>query len=127
MLPLYARLSGAAQDRVFQPGPQRRIVLATNVAETSITVPRIRFVIDSGIARVNRYSQRDKVQRLQIEPISQASANQRAGRCGRLSAGIAVRLYDQADFQRAAELHRSRTAAIVAGWRDPAHARSGTR
>jgi ATP-dependent helicase HrpA len=118
VLPLYARLSGAAQDRVFQPGPQRRIVLATNVAETSITVPRIRFVIDSGIARVNRYSQRNKVQRLQIEPISQASANQRAGRCGRLSAGIAVRLYDQADFDKRPaftdpELLRSSLAGVI--------------
>jgi ATP-dependent helicase HrpA len=118
VLPLYARLSGAAQDRVFQPGPQRRIVLATNVAETSITVPRIRFVIDSGIARVNRYSQRNKVQRLQIEPISQASANQRAGRCGRLSAGIAVRLYDEADYQKRSEytdpeLLRSSLAGVI--------------
>ena len=118
VLPLYARLSGAAQDRVFQPGPQRRIVLATNVAETSITVPRIRFVIDSGIARVNRYSQRNKVQRLQIEPISQASANQRAGRCGRLSAGIAVRLYDEADYQKRPEytdpeLLRSSLAGVI--------------
>ncbi|MFO1496477.1 MAG: ATP-dependent RNA helicase HrpA [Lysobacterales bacterium] len=118
VLPLYARLSGAAQDRVFQPGPQRRIVLATNVAETSITVPRIRFVIDSGIARVNRYSQRAKVQRLQIEAISQASANQRAGRCGRLSAGVCVRLYDEADFQRRPlytdpELLRSSLAGVI--------------
>jgi ATP-dependent helicase HrpA len=118
VLPLYARLSAAAQDAVFRPGPQRRIVLATNVAETSITVPRIRFVIDSGIARVNRYSQRAKVQRLQIEPISQASANQRAGRCGRLSAGIAVRLYDEADFQRRPaytdpELLRSSLAGVI--------------
>ncbi len=118
VLPLYARLSGAAQDRVFQPGAQRRIVLATNVAETSITVPRIRFVIDSGIARVNRYSQRAKVQRLQIEPISQASANQRAGRCGRLSAGIAVRLFDEADFQRRSlytdpELLRSSLSGVI--------------
>ncbi len=118
VLPLYARLSAAAQDAVFRPGPQRRIVLATNVAETSITVPRIRFVIDSGIARVNRYSQRAKVQRLQIEPVSQASANQRAGRCGRLSAGIAVRLYDQADFDRRPaytdpELLRSSLAGVI--------------
>ena len=118
VLPLYARLSAAAQDAVFRPGPQRRIVLATNVAETSITVPRIRFVIDSGIARVNRYSQRAKVQRLQIEPVSQASANQRAGRCGRLSAGVAVRLYDQADFDRRPaytdpELLRSSLAGVI--------------
>jgi ATP-dependent helicase HrpA len=118
VLPLYARLSAAAQDAVFRPGAQRRIVLATNVAETSITVPRIRFVIDSGVARVNRYSQRAKVQRLQIEPISQASANQRAGRCGRLSAGIAVRLFDEADFQRRPaytdpELLRSSLAGVI--------------
>ncbi len=118
VLPLYARLSGAAQDRVFQPGTQRRIVLATNVAETSITVPRIRYVIDSGIARINRYSQRAKVQRLALEPISQASANQRAGRCGRLSAGIAVRLYEQADFEQRPlftdpELLRSSLAGVI--------------
>ncbi|GMU43556.1 MAG: hypothetical protein AMXMBFR25_15420 [Lysobacterales bacterium] len=118
VLPLYARLSAAAQDAVFRPGPQRRIVLATNVAETSITVPRIRFVIDSGLARVNRYSQRAKVQRLQVEAVSQASANQRAGRCGRLSAGVAVRLYDEADFQRRArytdpELLRSSLAGVI--------------
>ena len=118
VLPLYARLSSAAQDRVFQPGNLRRIVLATNVAETSITVPRIRFVIDSGIARINRYSQRAKIQRLQLEPISQASANQRAGRCGRLSAGIAVRLYDQSDFEQRPEytdpeLLRSSLAGVI--------------
>jgi len=95
---LYARLSMAEQDRVFTPGPERRIVLATNVAETSITVPRIRFVIDTGTARVARYSHRAKVQRLHIEPISQAAANQRAGRCGRTAPGICLRLYDAQDF-----------------------------
>ena len=99
VLPLYARLSARDQDRIFQPGPKRRIVLATNVAETSLTVPRIRYVIDPGLARVKRYSPRGKLERLHIEPISQASANQRAGRCGRTAPGICFRLYAQADFQ----------------------------
>ena len=98
VLPLYARLSNRDQDRIFHPGTGRRIVLTTNVAETSLTVPRIRYVIDSGQARINRYSHRQKVQRLQIEAISQASANQRMGRCGRVGPGICYRLYDQADF-----------------------------
>ena len=98
ILPLYARLSAKEQDRVFHPGPKRRIVLTTNVAETSLTVPRIRAVIDTGSARVGRYSPRHKVQRLHIEPISQASADQRKGRCGRLGPGVCVRLYDEADF-----------------------------
>ncbi len=99
VLPLFARLSSADQQRVFAPGPRRRIVLATNVAETSITVPRIRYVIDTGTARISRYSARTKVQRLPIEEVSQASANQRAGRCGRLGPGIAIRLYAQEDFE----------------------------
>ena len=103
VLPLYARLSARDQDRVFNPGPQRRIVLATNVAETSLTVPRIRYVIDPGQSRVKRYSPRQKLDRLQIEPISQASANQRAGRCGRTSPGICYRLYADTDFQTRAE------------------------
>ncbi|MDX1380396.1 MAG: ATP-dependent RNA helicase HrpA, partial [Xanthomonadales bacterium] len=98
VLPLYARLSSVEQRRVFHPGPQRRIVLATNVAETSLTVPRIRFVIDSGLARISRYGHRSRIQRLPIEPISQASANQRAGRCGRLGPGTCVRLYSEDDF-----------------------------
>jgi ATP-dependent helicase HrpA len=98
VLPLFARLSSADQQRVFAPGPRRRIVLATNVAETSITVPRVRYVIDTGTARISRYSARTKVQRLPIEEVSQASANQRAGRCGRLGPGIAVRLYSEEDF-----------------------------
>jgi ATP-dependent helicase HrpA len=97
--PLYSRLSAAEQHRVFQPHTGRRIVLATNVAETSLTVPGIRYVVDTGVARVSRYSARTKVQRLPIEPISQASANQRSGRCGRVEAGIAVRLYSEEDFQ----------------------------
>jgi ATP-dependent helicase HrpA len=98
ILPLFARLSLAEQHRVFQPHPGRRIVLATNVAETSLTVPGIRFVIDPGTARISRYSHRLKVQRLPIEPVSQASARQRAGRCGRVADGICVRLYAEADF-----------------------------
>ncbi len=98
ILPLYARLSNKDQDRVFNPGPKRRVVLATNVAETSLTVPRIRYVIDPGTARVNRYSHRLKVQRLHIENISQAAADQRKGRCGRVSAGVCYRLYEEAEF-----------------------------
>ncbi|WP_086793334.1 ATP-dependent RNA helicase HrpA [Streptomyces thermovulgaris] len=98
VLPLYARLSHAEQHRVFQPHTGRRIVLATNVAETSLTVPGIKYVIDPGFARISRYSHRTKVQRLPIEPISQASANQRKGRCGRTSDGICIRLYSEEDF-----------------------------
>jgi ATP-dependent helicase HrpA len=98
VLPLYARLSARDQDRVFNPGVGRRIVLATNVAETSLTVPRIRYVVDPGLARVKRYSPRSKLDRLHIEPISQASAEQRKGRCGRVSAGVCYRLYDEAEF-----------------------------
>jgi ATP-dependent helicase HrpA len=98
VLPLYARLSAAEQHRVFQPHPGRRIVLATNVAETSLTVPGIRYVVDPGTARISRYSHRTKVQRLPIEPISQASANQRKGRCGRTADGICIRLYAEQDF-----------------------------
>jgi ATP-dependent helicase HrpA len=99
ILPLYARLSSAEQQRVFHPGPQRRIILSTNVAETSLTVPRIRFVIDSGLARISRYAHRSRIQRLPIEAISQASANQRAGRCGRIAAGTCIRLYGEDDFK----------------------------
>jgi ATP-dependent helicase HrpA len=99
IIPLYARLSTAEQHRVFAPHTGRRIVLATNVAETSLTVPGIKYVIDPGTARISRYSQRLKVQRLPIEPVSQASANQRAGRCGRTSDGIAVRLYSEEEFE----------------------------
>jgi ATP-dependent helicase HrpA len=98
ILPLYARLTAAEQHRVFQPHRGRRIVLATNVAETSLTVPGIRYVVDAGFARISRYNRRTKVQRLPIERISQASADQRAGRCGRVAPGIAVRLYDEDDF-----------------------------
>lgn len=98
VLPLFARLSQQEQDRVFEPHGARRIVLATNVAETSLTVPGIRYVVDAGTARVKRYSYRNKVEQLLVEPISQAAANQRAGRCGRVADGICIRLYDEADF-----------------------------
>lgn len=118
VLPLYARLSRSEQQRIFKPGPSRRIVLSTNVAETSLTVPRIRFVIDSGLARISRYSQRSKVQRLPIEPISQASANQRAGRCGRLGPGVCIRLYAEEDFNTREpytqpEILRTNLAAVI--------------
>lgn len=118
ILPLYARLSAADQDRVFKPGPKRRVVLATNVAETSLTVPRIRYVIDTGTARVKRYSQRSQLERLHVEPVSQAAADQRKGRCGRVGPGICYRLYDEADFaSRAAytdpELLRSSLANVI--------------
>ncbi|WP_246142774.1 ATP-dependent RNA helicase HrpA [Nocardioides rubriscoriae] len=99
VVPLYSRLSAAEQHRVFAPHPGRRVVLATNVAETSLTVPGIRYVVDTGVARISRYSVRTKVQRLPIEPISQASANQRSGRCGRVAPGIAIRLYSEEDFE----------------------------
>ena len=118
ILPLYARLSAGDQDRVFKPGVKRRVVLATNVAETSLTVPRIRYVIDTGTARVKRYSQRSQLERLHVEPISQAAADQRKGRCGRVGPGICYRLYDEADFAgRAAftdpELLRSSLANVI--------------
>ncbi|POX39761.1 ATP-dependent RNA helicase HrpA [Streptomyces sp. Ru73] len=118
VLPLYARLSHAEQHRVFQRHSGRRIVLATNVAETSLTVPGIRYVIDTGMARISRYSYRTKVQRLPIEPISQASANQRKGRCGRLSDGICIRLYSEEDFESRpeftdAEILRTNLASVI--------------
>ncbi|MDQ1483104.1 MAG: ATP-dependent helicase HrpA, partial [Actinomycetota bacterium] len=103
ILPLYARLSAAEQHRVFGRHTGRRVVLATNVAETSLTVPGVRYVVDAGTARISRYSQRTKVQRLPIEPISRASASQRAGRCGRVADGICIRLYSQEDFETRAE------------------------
>ncbi|WP_240916134.1 ATP-dependent RNA helicase HrpA [Sanguibacter sp. HDW7] len=99
VVPLYARLTAAEQHRVFEPHGGRRVVLATNVAETSLTVPGIRYVIDPGTARISRYSKATKVQRLPIEPVSQASANQRSGRCGRVADGIAIRLYSESDFE----------------------------
>ncbi|KQZ69260.1 ATP-dependent helicase [Rhodanobacter sp. Root561] len=118
ILPLYARLSAGDQDRVFKPGVKRRVVLATNVAETSLTVPRIRYVIDTGTARVKRYSQRSQLERLHVEPVSQAAADQRKGRCGRVGPGVCYRLYDEADFaSRAAftdpELLRSSLANVI--------------
>ena len=118
ILPLFARLSAAEQDRVFQSGNGRRIVLATNVAETSLTVPGIRYVIDSGLARVKRYSFRNKVEQLQVEAISQAAANQRAGRCGRVADGICIRLYGEDDFNGRPrftdpEIMRSSLAAVI--------------
>jgi len=118
VLPLYARLSPAEQQKIFQPRPGRKIVLATNVAETSLTVPGIRYVIDSGTARISRYSYRAKVQRLPIEAVSQASANQRKGRCGRVEPGICVRLYSEDDFNgRPAftdpEILRTNLAAVI--------------
>jgi ATP-dependent helicase HrpA len=103
VLPLFARLSADEQDKVFKTGAQRRVVLATNVAETSLTVPNIGYVIDCGLARVNRYSIRQKVEQLHIEKISRAAANQRAGRCGRVMSGVCVRLYDEADFLQRVE------------------------
>jgi ATP-dependent helicase HrpA len=118
ILPLYARLSAADQDRVFKPGPKRRVVLATNVAETSLTVPRIRYVVDTGTARVKRYSQRSQLERLHVEPVSQAAADQRKGRCGRVGPGICYRLYDEADFAARSgftdpELLRSSLANVI--------------
>ncbi|MGV9631888.1 ATP-dependent RNA helicase HrpA, partial [Streptomyces sp. NPDC003487] len=118
ILPLYARLSHAEQHRVFQQHTGRRIVLATNVAETSLTVPGIKYVIDPGFARISRYSHRTKVQRLPIEPISQASANQRKGRCGRTSDGICIRLYSEEDFLARpeftdAEILRTNLASVI--------------
>jgi ATP-dependent helicase HrpA len=118
VLPLYARLPTAEQQKVFESHTGRRIVLATNVAETSLTVPGIRYVIDPGTARISRYSRRTKVQRLPIEPISQASAGQRAGRCGRLSDGICIRLYSEQDFESRPrftepEILRTNLAAVL--------------
>ncbi|MGY0505937.1 ATP-dependent RNA helicase HrpA [Luteimonas sp. e5] len=118
VVPLYARLSARDQDKVFRPGTRRRIVLATNVAETSLTVPRIRYVVDPGLARVKRYSPRQKLDRLHVEAVSQASAEQRKGRCGRVADGVCIRLYAEVDFQaRAAftdpEIRRSALAGVI--------------
>jgi len=118
VLALYARLSAAEQDRVFRPGPQRRIVLATNVAETSLTVPRIRYVVDTGTARIKRYGQRNQLERLHIEPISQAAADQRKGRCGRVGPGICFRLYGEDDYAQRPrytdpEILRSSLAGVI--------------
>jgi ATP-dependent helicase HrpA len=118
ILALYSRLSATEQDRVFKPGKARRVVLATNVAETSLTVPRIRYVVDTGDARVKRYSYRNKVEMLRVEPISQAAARQRAGRCGRVADGVCIRLYSEEDFAKRAaftdpELLRSSLASVI--------------
>ena len=119
VLPLFARMSQSDQERIFRPTTNlRRVILATNVAETSLTVPGIRFVVDSGLARVKRYSWRNKVEQLQIEPISQAAANQRAGRCGRLGPGICIRLYSEDDFNKRSEytdpeILRSSLASVI--------------
>jgi ATP-dependent helicase HrpA len=119
ILPLYARLSVDEQERVFRPtGSARRLVLATNVAETSLTVPGIRYVVDTGLARVKRYSYRNKVEQLRVEPIAQAAANQRAGRCGRVADGICIRLYDETEFSQRSkftdpEILRSSLAAVI--------------
>lgn len=118
ILPLFARLSVQEQERVFKPSNARRIVLATNVAETSLTVPGIRYVVDTGLARVKRYSYRNKVEQLQIESISQAAANQRAGRCGRVANGVCIRLYEESDFVGRVrftdpEILRSSLAAVI--------------
>ena len=118
VLPLFARLSLQEQHKVFNPGGKRRIILATNVAETSLTVPGIKYVIDTGTARISRYSHRTKVQRLPIERVSQASANQRSGRCGRVSEGIAIRLYSEEDFESRPlftdpEILRTNLAAVI--------------
>jgi ATP-dependent helicase HrpA len=118
ILPLFARLSVEEQDKVFRTTNARRIVLATNVAETSLTVPGIRYVVDAGLARVKRYSFRNKVEQLQVEPIAQSAANQRAGRCGRVADGVAIRLYEEDDFlQRPKftepEILRSSLAAVI--------------
>lgn len=118
VLTLFSRLSQAEQDKIFKPEGAPRVVLSTNIAETSLTVPRIRYVVDAGTARVKRYSFRQKVEQLHIEPVSQAAANQRAGRCGRVAEGVCIRLYDELDYQRRPEFDepeilRSNLAAVI--------------
>ena len=113
VLPLYARLSSAEQHRIFRPHRGRRVVLSTNVAETSITVPGVRYVVDAGTARISRYSRRLKVQRLPIEAVSQASADQRAGRCGRVAPGICIRLYTEDDYDARPSSPNPRSCATV--------------
>src|SRR5262249_23185220 len=118
ILPLYSRLSTEEQNRIFQPHGRRRIVLATNVAETSLTVPGIKYVVDPGYARISRYNPRTKVQRLPIEKISRASADQRKGRCGRVSEGICIRLYAQEDYETRVqfmdpEILRTNLASVI--------------
>ncbi|MDQ8194250.1 ATP-dependent RNA helicase HrpA [Coraliomargarita sp. SDUM461004] len=118
LLPLFGRLANADQQRIFHPGGRRRIILSTNIAETSLTVPGIRYVVDTGLARVSRYSPHSRTQRLPIEPIAQSSANQRQGRCGRVSNGVCYRLYDEQDFlarprYTTPEIHRSNLASVI--------------
>ena len=118
LLPLFGRLANADQQRIFHPGGRRRIILSTNIAETSLTVPGIRYVVDAGLARVSRYSPHSRTQRLPIEPIAQSSADQRQGRCGRVSNGICYRLYDEQDFlsrprYTTPEIHRSNLASVI--------------
>jgi ATP-dependent helicase HrpA len=118
LLPLFSRLSNEEQDRIFRPGKRRRVILATNVAETSLTVPGIRHVVDTGLARLDRYDPRARVQRLLVEPISQASCNQRSGRCGRQSAGVCIRLFSKSSFDRRArftdpEIRRTNLASVI--------------
>ncbi len=118
IVPLFGRLSASDQDKVFHPGSKRRIILSTNVAETSVTVPRIRMVVDTGVARLSRYTPRTRTKRLQIEPVSQASARQRAGRCGRIAPGICLRMYSREDFesretQTAPEVQRADLSEVI--------------
>lgn len=118
VVPLFGRLSGGDQERVFAPGPRPRLVIATNIAETSLTIPRIRYVIDAGLARVSRYSPRTRTKRLPIDPVSQSSANQRKGRCGRLAPGVCIRLYAEEDFLKRPlynqpEIQRSNLAEVI--------------
>jgi len=118
VLPLYGRLAGGDQQRIFSPGPKRRVVLATNIAETSLTIPRIAVVIDTGLARVSRYNPRTRTKRLPVEPVSQSSANQRAGRAGRVREGLCIRLYSQEDFEKRPrftqpEIQRANLAEVI--------------
>ena len=118
VLGLFGRMPQAEQQRIFAPGPKRRIVIATNVAETSITIPRIRYVIDSGLARISRYNARTRTKRLPVEPVSQSSANQRAGRAGRVQDGVCIRLYDQDDYEKRVqfthpEIQRATLAEVI--------------
>jgi len=118
VLPLYARLKQSDQIKIFKPHPGSRVILATNIAETSLTVPGIKYVIDTGFARISRYSVQSKIQRLPIEPISQASANQRAGRCGRVTDGVCIRLYEEDDFNNRheftdPEIRRTNLGAVI--------------
>ena len=109
------------QERIFSPGPRRRVIVATNIAETSLTLPRIRYVIDAGLARMSRYNPRTRTQRLPVEPISQSSAKQRAGRAGRVAEGVCIRLYEEEDFAEAPALHPAGNPARQPRRGHPAH------